>query len=76
MCMLTWYWILKEDGVKTFAISPGFLATNLGSVGPDKLRAAGAKDASVGGDLVRRVVQGERDGDVGKVVSQDGVQPF
>ncbi|KAK2594461.1 hypothetical protein QQS21_007807 [Conoideocrella luteorostrata] len=76
MCMLTWHWILKEDGVKTFAISPGLLATNLGGLGPDRLRAIGAKEPFLGGDLVKRVVEGERDDDVGRVISQDGVQPF
>lgn len=72
MLMLTWHWVLKPDGVKTFAISPGFLATNL--VGnKEALKAAGAGDASLGGDLIKRVIEGERDADVGKVVTQNGV---
>jgi len=32
---------LKPDGVKVFCISPGFLATGLGGMGVDKLRALG-----------------------------------
>ncbi|GJN72395.1 hypothetical protein PLICBS_006468 [Purpureocillium lilacinum] len=76
MLMLTWHWILHGDGVKTWCISPGFLATNLGGRGADVLKAAGAGDPATGGDLIRKVVEGERDADVGKVVTQDGVQPW
>ena len=76
MLMLTWHWILKGDGVRTWAISPGFLATNLGGKGKEFLKKAGAGDASIGGELIAKVVAGERDEHVGMVVSQDGVQPF
>ncbi|KAJ6442427.1 Magnesium transporter NIPA2 [Purpureocillium lavendulum] len=76
MLMLTWHWILHDDGVKTWCISPGFLATNLGGRGAEVLRAAGAGEPSKGGELIRKVVEGERDADVGKVVTQDGVQPW
>ena len=72
MLTLTWHWVLKEDGVRTWAVSPGLLATNLGGMGPERMRAMGAKDPSIGGDLIRRVIEGERDADVGKVVNQDG----
>jgi NAD(P)-dependent dehydrogenase (short-subunit alcohol dehydrogenase family) len=72
MLMLTWYWLLKEDGVRTFSVSPGFLATGLGGIGADKLKSMGAKDPSMGGQLLRMVVEGERDDDAGKVVFQDG----
>lgn len=30
---------------------------------------------SVGGTLLRRVVEGERDADVGKIVDRDGITP-
>ena len=73
--MLSWYWQLKEDGVKVWAVSPGFLATGLGGV-KERLVQAGAGHPSVGGKLIASVVRGERDGDVGKVVAQNGVQPF
>ncbi|KAI9149986.1 Short-chain dehydrogenase/reductase tropE [Paramyrothecium foliicola] len=69
MLMLNWHWLLKEDGVRTWAVSPGFLATNLGSERMDKSMAG---DSRLGGDLLRRVLEGERDGDVGKVVMQNG----
>ena len=75
MMMLGWATLLKEDGVKVFAISPGFLATGLGG-DPERLKKAGAKDPKIGGELIRDVVEGKRDADVGKVVNQDGTQPW
>ncbi|KAL7796711.1 hypothetical protein V8C37DRAFT_371243 [Trichoderma ceciliae] len=75
MVMLNWHWILREDGVKTFAISPGFLATNLGGV-PEKLKALGAGEPSLGGEFIRKVTEGERDADAGKVVTRDGTQDW
>ncbi|TFB02864.1 hypothetical protein CCMA1212_005279 [Trichoderma ghanense] len=75
MVMLNWHWLLKEDGVKAFAISPGFLATNLGGV-PEMLKAMGAGDPALGGEFIRGVVEGERDGDAGKVVTRQGTQPW
>jgi NAD(P)-dependent dehydrogenase (short-subunit alcohol dehydrogenase family) len=38
MLMREWYRILKNDGVKVWCISPGFLATGLGGVGPERLK--------------------------------------
>ncbi|KAM0262186.1 hypothetical protein ACHAQJ_001931 [Trichoderma viride] len=75
MVMLNWHWILREDGVKTFAISPGFLATNLGG-SPETLKAMGAGDPSIGGEFIRKVTEGERDEDAGKVVDNGGVQDW
>lgn len=75
MMMLAWHWNLKEDGVKVWSISPGFLATNLGGA-KEMLKARGAGDPSVGGVLIKRVIEGERDSDVGKVVDGQGVQSF
>ncbi|KAL6710981.1 hypothetical protein ACN47E_006856 [Coniothyrium glycines] len=77
MQMLEWKRILEVDGVKVFAISPGFLATNLGGKGKEFLRKAGAGDASKGGIFIKNVVEGKRDADVGKVIDdKDGVQPW
>lgn len=74
--MLMWHWILKEDGVKTWAVSPGFLATDLGGR-KELLKKAGAGHPSLGGAILRKVIEGEHDDLVGKVVSQDGsVQPW
>ncbi|KAI0095534.1 NAD(P)-binding protein [Hypoxylon sp. NC0597] len=76
MLMREWIRTLKNDGVKVWCISPGFLATGLGGVGPEKLKAMGALDPSVGGQFVKDVVQGKRDQDVGKVIRANMIQPW
>lgn len=73
MLMLDWNHKLREDGVKVWAVGPGFLETDLGGR-RDLARQMGAGDASVGGECVREVVEGERDGDVGKIVVKDGIR--
>jgi NAD(P)-dependent dehydrogenase (short-subunit alcohol dehydrogenase family) len=75
MVMLSWYWTLKEDGVKVWGINPGFLATNLGN-NREKLKVVGAKCPSLGGSLVVQVIEGQRDSDMGKIVLAEGVQLF
>ncbi|KAH8647261.1 hypothetical protein BX600DRAFT_484537 [Xylariales sp. PMI_506] len=76
MMMLNWAWRLSEDGVRVWAVAPGFLATGLGNEA-ELLRARGAGHPSIGGNFIRDVVEGKRDADVGKVVHSDGtVQPF
>jgi hypothetical protein len=76
MMMLDWVRMLKPDGVKVFCISPGFLATNLGGMGPEMLKKFGAGEPSVGGVFIKDVVEGKRDDDTGKVINKDGVQPW
>jgi hypothetical protein len=76
MLMLEWVRLLKKDGVKVFCISPGFLATNLAGLGPEKLRQMGAGEPSLGGKIIKEVVEGERDDDAGKVVKTGGVQSW
>lgn len=73
MLMREWYRLLKEDGIKVFAISPGFLATGLGGH-PEFLKKMGAGEPSAAGPLILSVIEGKRDADVGKVVDKDGVQ--
>ncbi|KIW07543.1 uncharacterized protein PV09_01502 [Verruconis gallopava] len=75
MMMLEWSRLLKEDGVKVIAISPGMLATGLGG-NPEALKASGALDPKIGADLVRDVVEGARDSDMGKAIRKDMVQPW
>lgn len=36
----------------------------------------GSKHPSAGGQLLRSVVEGERDGDAGKLINKDGISPF
>jgi hypothetical protein len=75
MLMLDWNHKLKEDGVKVWSVGPGFLATDLGGI-REKAVEMGAGPASAGGDILRRVVEGERDEDVGKIVVKDGVSQW
>ncbi|KAH7192942.1 uncharacterized protein B0J16DRAFT_361247 [Fusarium flagelliforme] len=75
MVMLSWYHLLKDEGVRVWSVSPGFLATGLGG-NPELLKKAGAGDPKTGGDLILKVVEGEKDADVGKVVGQNGLQEW
>ena len=70
MLMLDWNHKLKEDGVKVWGVGPGFLATNLGNI-REKVLAMGGGHPSIGGKMLRGVVEGERDADVGKIVGKD-----
>ena len=77
MLMLDWNHKLKEDGVKVWAVAPGLLATNLGGKGPEWVRREmGGQPASIGANVVKSLVEGERDADVGKFVNKDGTQPW
>lgn len=75
MMMREWTRILREDGVKVWCISPGFLATGLGG-DQEMNKRMGAQDPTIGANFVVDVVEGTRDEDVGKVVRQDGIQPW
>jgi hypothetical protein len=70
-----WFRLLGQDGVKVWAISPGYLATGLG-VGQEQNKTQGAIDPSIGAAIVKDVLEGVRDEEVGKVVSKQGVQPW
>ncbi|KAI9708299.1 MAG: hypothetical protein M1820_004003 [Bogoriella megaspora] len=75
MMMREWFRLLKDDGVKVWCISPGYLATGLGG-SQEVNKSAGAGDPSVAGQFVKDVVEGKRDGDVGKVILRDTVQAW
>ncbi|KAI1616503.1 hypothetical protein EDD36DRAFT_137141 [Exophiala viscosa] len=75
MMMREWARILKADGVKVWAVSPGMLATGLGG-NPELLKKMGALDPQVGADIIRDVVEGGRDHEIGKVIRKDNVQPW
>jgi NAD(P)-dependent dehydrogenase (short-subunit alcohol dehydrogenase family) len=72
MLMVDWDWKLRADGVKVFGVGPGFLATNLGG-DRERIVAMGGGHASIGGEMLRSVVEGERDGETGRVVLKEGV---
>lgn len=69
--MLQWHNALVNDGVKVWAVAPGFLATGLGG-DSEALKSRGAGEPRLGGEAIRGVVEGKRDGDVGKVVREYG----
>lgn len=72
MLMLDWHHKVAQDGIKVWAVAPGFLATNLGGVGPDFAKQMGAGHPSAGGDIIKFVIEGGRDADVGKFVKANG----
>ncbi|KAI1077799.1 NAD(P)-binding protein [Whalleya microplaca] len=76
MVMREWHRALRNDGVKVWCVSPGFLATGLFGAGPEELKKMGAGDPAKGGDFVKDVVQGKRDQDIGKVIRTDRIQPW
>lgn len=67
MVMLEWVRMLKNDGVKAWAVAPGFFATDIGEGNPEAMKKMGAGDPAVGGKALVDVVEGKRDDDVGKV---------
>lgn len=77
MIMAEWTRILKNDGVKVWSIAPGMLATSLVQ-NPEHMKKMGAGDPSIGGEVIRGVVEGKRDADLGKVVREydTPVQPW
>ena len=76
MMMRQWERILRNDGVKVFSISPGFLATNLGGADSEDLKKMGAISPAVGGKFIKDVVEGRRDHDAGKAIRANMVQPW
>jgi NAD(P)-dependent dehydrogenase (short-subunit alcohol dehydrogenase family) len=75
MLMREWHKTLYEDGVKVFAISPGWLATGLGG-NTEMAKKMGAGDPEIAGPFIKTVIEGQRDADAGMVVNKDGIQPW
>lgn len=74
MLMLDWNHKLKADAVKVWAVGPGMLATNLGGddVSAEFRKSPSLGHPSIGGELLREVVEGKRDADTGKIVIRNG----
>ncbi len=63
-----------EKGLKVFAMSPGFVVSNLRGTSEELRSGWGqAGPASVSGDIMLSILDGKRDEDVGKLVWKDGV---
>lgn len=58
-----------------WSVGPGMLETDLGGI-RELAKKMGTQPASIGGQLLRTVVEGERDADVGKIVGRDGIITF
>jgi NAD(P)-dependent dehydrogenase (short-subunit alcohol dehydrogenase family) len=76
MMMRQWYRILLKDGVKVWAISPGFLATGLGGIGREQLLKMGAREPIEGANFIRDVIKGKHDEDAGKAIRATMIQPW
>ena len=78
MMMREWSRVLRNDGVKVWSISPGYLATGIfgKGVSEEEMRKSGAKDPSVGGEFIRDVIEGKRDSEQGKAIRVTMVQPW
>ncbi|MCJ1449268.1 MAG: hypothetical protein MMC23_009788 [Stictis urceolatum] len=63
-----------EKGLKVFAMSPGFVVSNLRGTS-EELRSGWGKagPASVSGETILSILEGERDQDVGKLISKEGI---
>ena len=66
--------------MKVWCVGPGMLATNLGRLPKEVVAGMVAKmglgHPSIGGELIRKVAEGERDADVGKIVLKDGISTW
>ena len=66
-----------EQGLKTFAVSPGFVRSNLRGTNEEARSGWGqAGDPEASGELILSIVRGERDTHVGLLVHTDGVYPW
>lgn len=75
LLMLDYHSKLRHDGVKVWCVGPGFLVTDLGG-NRELIAKMGGGHPSLGGRMMKSVVEGERDADVGKLINKDGVLPF
>ncbi|WWC71795.1 uncharacterized protein I206_105754 [Kwoniella pini CBS 10737] len=61
---------------RTYRTNPGFLATGLGGLDKAVLLEKGAQEPIIGGRFIKKVIDGERDADIEKFISQDGIIPW
>lgn len=66
-------------GVKAWAFDPGYVVTNLsgtGEKGVEERKQRGAGDPRISAQSLADIVDGKRDGDVGKFVHGNGIYPW
>lgn len=77
MLVVEWAKGLEKDGVRVWGVDPGRCVTNLAGEGLEEVaRKMGAREAVDGARLVVEVMEGKRDGEVGRVVWDKGVRPW
>lgn len=75
MVMVLYWNRLQGDGFKVLGADPGLCATNF-TGNANALRERGAATSEEGGEGIARVVRGDCDEDVGRVVGEYGVSPW
>jgi NAD(P)-dependent dehydrogenase (short-subunit alcohol dehydrogenase family) len=74
MLALREHFEFAEKGLKVFAMSPGFVVSNLRGTSEELRSGWGrAGPASVAGETILSILDGKRDEDVGKLIYKDGV---
>ena len=63
---------LGKEGIKVWVVDPGYRATNL-SGDAEMAKGTGATDPMLGAEVVVGVVVGNREEEVGKLVSEKGI---
>lgn len=68
---------MGKDGLKSFAMCPGLVRSNLRGKSEQAVSAGGAAgDPDVSGQTILSIIEGKRDADVGKFVHKDGIYPW
>lgn len=74
--LMIWYSrTLGKEGLKVWGLCPGWVATNLGG-DAEREKARGAGKPEDGAKVIVSVIEGRRDGEVGKVVFDGGVREW
>jgi len=74
MIALREYHEFAENGLKVFAMSPGFVVSNLRGTSEELRSGWGmAEPARISGEILLDILDGKRDEDVGKLVWKNGV---
>jgi NAD(P)-dependent dehydrogenase (short-subunit alcohol dehydrogenase family) len=76
MIAADWRHELANDNFTIHSLCPGFVATNLGGLGPEVLRSWGAGDAADSGRFIRDVAHGKRDEDQMHMIKASGIIPY
>ncbi|KAI9737872.1 MAG: hypothetical protein M1834_009242 [Cirrosporium novae-zelandiae] len=74
MVIVEYHKALEGEGIKVLGADPGLVVTNL--VNKEAVRKLGMPEADVGAGLVARVVIGESDENVGRVVGRYGISEW